>query len=307
MKKLLTLTIGIPAYNEEQNIANLLDHLINQNTKGFKLVQIIVISDGSSDQTVQNAKTIRDNRIKIINSTSRRGKAYRLNQIFDMANADLLITIDADVSPHDPNFLKKIVNKFSDNPLVNLTCVKVSPASDSTSLITRVLSHSQSMKTMMFENIKYLSPVYLFIGRTFGYSKSLYKQLKFPVGLLAEDAYACLYCFKHNLSVAYQDKAVIYYSPPSNLVDHLKQSARFYNSESQLSSYFGADFIKDSYRIPRNILLKSFLTGFLNSPILTLLYTLILMYSKLIVYFHWIKTSYLWETSVSSKKVANRI
>lgn len=307
MKKLLTLTIGIPAYNEEQNIANLLRHLINQNTNGFNLVKIIVISDGSTDLTVKNAKTIRDNRIKIVSSSSRKGKADRLNQIFRMASSDLLITIDADVSPHDPNFLKKIVNKFSDNPLVSLACVKVCPASDSTNLITRVLSHSQNMKTMMFEKIIDFSPVYLFIGRTFGYSKSLYKRLKFPAGLLAEDAYACLYCLKNNHMVAYQNKSVIYYSPPSNLVDHLKQSARFYNSESQLSSYFGADFIKNSYHIPRDVLLKSFLTGFLNSPILTLLYALILLYSKLIVFFHLIKTSYLWETSVSSKKVAKRI
>ncbi len=307
MKKLPTLTIGIPAFNEEKNIANLLRHLLTQKINGFKLERIIVISDGSSDQTLDIAKTVLDRRIKIIASTSRVGKAQRLNQIFHMTDSDILITLDADVAPHDSLFLQKIVDTFVKNTELSLTCVKVIPANDSTSLIAKVLSHSQQIKVGLFEKIKNLSPVYLFIGRAFGYRKSLFKHLKFPTGLIAEDAYACLYCLKNNLKVAYQNKAIIYYASPANLGDHLKQSARFYNSESQLIKYFGKDFISKAYNIPRNLMFHSFVKGFIESPLLTLLYCLILVYSKTLISFHWIKTSYLWETSTSSKKVVARI
>lgn len=307
MKKLPTLTIGIPAYNEEKNIANLLRHLLTQNMPGFTLESIIVISDGSSDRTVANAKTVIDQRIKIIAGATRIGKAQRLNQIFHMTNTDILITLDADVAPHDSLFLQKIVDTFVKNTEVSLTCVKVIPASDSNTLITKVLSNSQVIKVGLFEKIKNLSPVYLFIGRAFGYRKSLFKQLKFPTGLIAEDAYVSLYCLKNDLQTTYQNKAIIYYAPPANLVDHLKQSARFYNSEKQLIEYFGKDFISNSYHIPRRVMVMSFAKGFLDAPILTMIYVLILVYSKLLISLHWIKSSYLWETSPSSKKVAVRI
>jgi glycosyltransferase involved in cell wall biosynthesis len=307
MKKLPTLTVGIPAFNEEQNIANLLSHLIKQNLAGFHLEKIIVISDGSSDKSVEKAKTVIDDRIQIIDGSMRCGKAQRLNQLFEMTNTDILITIDADVAPHDSHFLQKIASTFIENREVNLVCVKVIPASDSATLITKILAHSQRLKMALFEKIRNISPVYLFIGRAFGYSKTLYKQLKFPTHLMAEDAYVSLFCLKNDLQIAYQNKAIIYYAPPANLNDHLKQSARFYNSESQLKNYFGEDFIKKAYTIPRNMMFQSFIQGFTDAPVLTLLYSLVLIYSKVIVSLHWIKSSYLWETSASSKKVAKRI
>jgi glycosyltransferase involved in cell wall biosynthesis len=48
MKKNMTVTIGIPAYNEAANITSLLMALLAQNTPNFKLESIIVASDGST-------------------------------------------------------------------------------------------------------------------------------------------------------------------------------------------------------------------------------------------------------------------
>ena len=50
MKK-LTVTIGIPAYNEEKNIGRLLKSLSNQKGDDFTLNEIVVLSDGSTDMT----------------------------------------------------------------------------------------------------------------------------------------------------------------------------------------------------------------------------------------------------------------
>ena len=52
MRKKLTVTIGIPAYNEEANVRNLLVSLLAQKETNFKLQEIIVVSDGSTDKTV---------------------------------------------------------------------------------------------------------------------------------------------------------------------------------------------------------------------------------------------------------------
>ena len=51
--KKLTVTIGIPAYNEEKNIGRLLRALLRQKTNGLSIKKIIVISDASTDKTSQ--------------------------------------------------------------------------------------------------------------------------------------------------------------------------------------------------------------------------------------------------------------
>ena len=48
----LTLSIGIPAYNEEKNMANLLDHLLAQvMPDGVELKEIIIVSSACTDGT----------------------------------------------------------------------------------------------------------------------------------------------------------------------------------------------------------------------------------------------------------------
>jgi glycosyltransferase involved in cell wall biosynthesis len=47
----LTVTIGIPAYNEEKSISNLLDSIIEQTQKDYVLEKVIVACDGCTDKT----------------------------------------------------------------------------------------------------------------------------------------------------------------------------------------------------------------------------------------------------------------
>ena len=58
MKK-LRISIGIPAYNEGGNIARLLRSVLGQKKREL-IDEIIVISDGSSDNTVSEVKTFND-------------------------------------------------------------------------------------------------------------------------------------------------------------------------------------------------------------------------------------------------------
>ena len=44
-KKLLNISVGAAAYNEEQNIVNMLKSVVSQKEKTVKIVEIIVISE----------------------------------------------------------------------------------------------------------------------------------------------------------------------------------------------------------------------------------------------------------------------
>lgn len=53
--------VAISAYNEEKNILNFLKSVLAQEERGFRLKEIWVHSDGSTDNTVKLVKNLRSN------------------------------------------------------------------------------------------------------------------------------------------------------------------------------------------------------------------------------------------------------
>src|SRR5919109_456608 len=99
------ITIGIPCFNEEKNIINLLCSLIQHNNyaKDFSISEVI-ISDDSYDKTPQLVDTFLDSNnnncplnIKLIHHSQRRGAGAAWNEIFENSSGDIIVLYDADV------------------------------------------------------------------------------------------------------------------------------------------------------------------------------------------------------------------
>src|SRR3990167_10873092 len=95
----IKLTIGIPAYNEGKNLPFFLDSILKQKQSQYEIVEIIIGSDGSTDNTddIINTYNIMLPKIRHIKLEKREGKANALNIIYDLSESDLLLTFDADV------------------------------------------------------------------------------------------------------------------------------------------------------------------------------------------------------------------
>jgi len=72
----MKITIGIPAYNEEKNIGNLLNDILNQKLEHNILEKILVISDNSTDKTDEIVSSFmkRYDNIQLIRIEKRREK-----------------------------------------------------------------------------------------------------------------------------------------------------------------------------------------------------------------------------------------
>lgn len=110
------MLIGIPAFNEEKMIGEVIKSLPKK-IKGINHVDILVVDDGSTDKTGLIAKKYK---IKTLQHIINRGLGGALKTIFAyarMKSYDILVTFDAD-GQHNPEDLdrltKPIINRRTD-------------------------------------------------------------------------------------------------------------------------------------------------------------------------------------------------
>ncbi|MEX0729901.1 MAG: glycosyltransferase family 2 protein [Aquisalimonadaceae bacterium] len=90
------VTIIIAAYNEASYIADKVKNALASDYPPDRL-QVIVVSDGSDDGTVQLVREITDPRLRFLELPRRRGKANALNAALGHATGRVLIFTDANV------------------------------------------------------------------------------------------------------------------------------------------------------------------------------------------------------------------
>ena len=104
----------IPAYNEEENILNTYNSIIKYNKKNKTKYDIIVINDGSKDNT---SKICKDNNIPAIDLVQNLGIGGAVQTGYKYAlekNYDIAVQFDGD-GQHDINYVKKIVTPVANN------------------------------------------------------------------------------------------------------------------------------------------------------------------------------------------------
>lgn len=87
------ISVLIPAYNCGQYLKTCLDSICNQS---YKLIEILICDDASTDNTWQIIQQFDDNRIKAIRNQSNLGNLRTMNALFEMATGDFIALQDAD-------------------------------------------------------------------------------------------------------------------------------------------------------------------------------------------------------------------
>ena len=108
----MILSIIIPVYNEEKTILQVLKKIEKNKPEKFKY-EIIVIDDGSTDQT---RKLLEDNKnlySKLITNDSNKGKGFSVKKGISNSTGTHIIFQDADLE-YDPSDYKKFEKIFSD-------------------------------------------------------------------------------------------------------------------------------------------------------------------------------------------------
>lgn len=113
----MRLSIVIPAFNEADTIANTLSELetyLNDYLKDDRW-EIIVIDDGSSDDTLQILNRISESKswLKVVGMGANYGRGKALRTGFKSASGELICSLDADLS-YAPYHIERLISAIED-------------------------------------------------------------------------------------------------------------------------------------------------------------------------------------------------
>lgn len=114
-----TVSVLIAAYDEVDGIADTVRNKLTQDYPADRL-EVIVVSDGSTDGTDEAVRAIEDPRVRLVRQEPRAGKTSGLNLIAPLATGEVLVFSDAN-SSYAPDTIGRLVQPLADPEVAYVT------------------------------------------------------------------------------------------------------------------------------------------------------------------------------------------
>ena len=264
----MKVTIGIPAFNEANNISNLLNNINSQ--VNIDIVEVIIVNDGSTDNTLEEITKAGFDFVRVVNHEVREGKISGINKIFNESQTDILILMDADVQLPSNSTIVLSCDEFLKSG-ADLSALRVEPIKDS-GVINNIVSFGQYLKNLYYKLSPSKDNIHTCVGRTLILDKKFYKTINIPYEIVEDDAYLYLTCKKDGHKYKYIESQFVEYKSPRTISDFIKQNRRYEASKQQLIDYFEANFLNKEYSISFRDKFKVSLIGLYENTFMYLFY-----------------------------------
>jgi cellulose synthase/poly-beta-1,6-N-acetylglucosamine synthase-like glycosyltransferase len=225
----LVCSVGVTAYNEEENIGHLLDALLDQHLHDVVIAEIIVVASACTDRTVSIVRECmqRDGRVKLIEQERREGKTSAVNAFLAAAQSDICVVESGDTIPHE-YAVEHLVRMFVDPAVGMVGAQKV--AVNTPDHITGLLSHLRlRMEHELCLEIPRLGEMIAF--------RKLFDPI--PSDIAMDEAFVEALVVKHGLTVKYAPDAIVYNTGPTTLKDFVRQRRRNHAGHLYLKHKYG--------------------------------------------------------------------
>lgn len=269
--KKFTVTVGIPAHNEEANIANMLNSVISQEQKSFVLERIIVILDGCVDNTEDVVREFMKKYpiMELIVDGKRIGKKERLNYLYDLNQSDFIFTFDADIILANNLVVEEMIKIFLNDDKTCLVVAHQIPIANK-SFIGKIIYYHHVLWDKIRIPINEGDHIHNLHGAASALKKSFAYSFKYPKEVTSDAGFLYLMAYK-KFGFKYAKNAQVFYKTPATLNDIRIQSARsIFIRKKQLADYFG-EWIYGLYEIPFKYKVRGITAVFIFHPIYTLL------------------------------------
>ncbi|HEY1407676.1 MAG TPA: glycosyltransferase [Promineifilum sp.] len=225
----LRCSLGIMAHNEEANIGRLLDRIRLSRLDRVEVVEIIVVSSGSTDRTeaiVSEAAAV-DPRIRLISQPVREGKASAMNLFIGDAQCDILVLCSADLLPAE-TAIELLVEPFAD-PQVGLTASRPVPVNDQATF----LGYAAHLLWGLHHQINLIA----FKGGELIAFRKIFQRV--PAYTAVDEASVEPLIRGQGYDLCYVAGAVVYNKGPETVEDFLKQRRRIFAGHLEMQERLG--------------------------------------------------------------------
>jgi cellulose synthase/poly-beta-1,6-N-acetylglucosamine synthase-like glycosyltransferase len=138
----MNVSIVVPAYNEGANIGRLLTALLEQRTKSARIIEIVVVASGCTDNTADIARDLGRGRpgMHVHVQERRAGKVAAINAYLKLRDPRAEVTVvcsaDLDVAP---DVVEKMVVSLREHPGVGMVGARPVPDNDGSTLVGRMV------------------------------------------------------------------------------------------------------------------------------------------------------------------------
>jgi glycosyltransferase involved in cell wall biosynthesis len=249
------ITIGIPSYNERQNIVNLLRAVEEQHMPIFE----VLISDDSSDDTPKLVRNFAQHsflNIQTFHHDKRRGAAAAWNEILQKAEGDVIVLYDADTIPH-PSCAEKLTSKIKGNVGI---CASNSQPVQAAGIPGRAsVFISKWLRSVRLARLSQ----YTVMGRAVAINSDEAKKIEIPIDMIAIDLYIQCKILEMGRDVIYNDSAIVYFKSANDMHDLASQVIRAINGHCQIKEYASSFDI----HLPKQIAIAHALRNAFKDPL----------------------------------------
>ena len=309
MKK-VTVSVGIPAYNEEQNIATIIKTILYQKQDSYKLEKIYVVCDGCTDKTPEIVKELskKHKEITLIERNIRAGKVGALNKIYKTNKSDYILTIDADLVFAKKDDIENLVRVITGDKNLNFVgprhiAVKPKSVMGMFAYVSYTSFEEAFLKINNGNNFYAVMGAYLL-------RKEFSKKIKYPKYAQADQT--ILYAMAtrkskysplgHKGGFRFVPDAAVLFRTVTTFQDwRILGTRSVISDKANTASYFG-EGILDEYYMPRQLFILSLIKWFFRSPFYTVGSILMNVYIRKFPLKGKMPEKGMWETTMSSKE-----
>ncbi|MFB6213083.1 MAG: glycosyltransferase [Candidatus Nanohaloarchaea archaeon] len=219
-----SLTVAIPAYNEEDTLAKTIDSVLAADYPREEL-QVIVVDDGSSDSTREIGERYQEEgKINFIHQENR-GKGGALNTALEACDTELFACVDADSSLREHS-LKNVVSRMDGETAAVASAMKVE---EPESMLQKIQMVEYIVNVFSRKLFQMIDSIHVTPGPLSVYRREAIESIGgFDEDSRVEDQEICFRLQKQHEKLKTARDGEVYTVSPDNFRDYYRQRRRWY-------------------------------------------------------------------------------
>lgn len=270
-----TITIGIPTRYGGAQIIPTIKSI--KGSRDIKIDHFLVVADKTPISTEEKL-ALGNLGVDLVWNDEEGSWVKKAKQMIRMCKTDILIITQDDVL-FEKITVSEIVNTFQGDEKITMVSSVILPLPPKTyfeSVLDIGVRIVCRIATLWNLGDNYLSAS----GRCMSFKTEFLKKIEIPDNIINADAFLYFENKKLGGVMKFASESKVYIDQPMTLREQLGPSSRYQMSKTELAAYYKND-IASEYKVPFLIALRGTLAEFIRSPIRTLLYLSVLVYTRL--------------------------